>query len=45
MPTWFKDNRHFDNVEAGLQKHGFSESDCAAIMGGNWLNFYAKNFV
>ncbi len=44
MPTWFEDNRHFDNVEAGLQ-HGFSESDCAAVMGGNWLNFYAKNFT
>ncbi len=45
MPTWFKDNRHFDNVEAGLHQQGFSESDCAAIMGGNWLNFYAKSFV
>ena len=45
MPTWFEDNRHFDNIEAGLRQHGFSESDCAAIMGGNWLDFYAKNFI
>lgn len=44
MPTWFEDNRHFDNIETGLRQHGFSESDCAAIMGDNWLRFYDHNF-
>ncbi|MEK9622204.1 MAG: membrane dipeptidase [Alphaproteobacteria bacterium] len=44
MPEWFQDNRDFDNIEAGLRQHGFSETDIAAIMGENWLRFYDNNF-
>ncbi len=45
MPDWFQDNRHFDNIEAGLSETGFSASEVAGIMGENWLRFYDKNFV
>jgi microsomal dipeptidase-like Zn-dependent dipeptidase len=45
MPSWFKDNRDFDNIEAGLRATGLSESEVAGIMGGNWHQFYADNFV
>ena len=45
MPSWFKDNRDFDNIEAGLCATGLSESEVAGIMGGNWHQFYADNFV
>ena len=45
MPEWFRDNRHFDNIEAGLSEAGFSASEVAAIMGENWLRFYDNNFV
>lgn len=44
MPEWFQDNSDFDNIEAGLRQHGFSETDIAAIMGENWLRFYDNNF-
>ena len=44
MPKWFEDNRDFPNIKKGLQKHGFSEKEVAAIMGENWLNFYDKGF-
>ncbi|MEM7216247.1 MAG: membrane dipeptidase [Pseudomonadota bacterium] len=44
MPEWFQDNRHFGNIERGLKKTGFSESETAAIMGENWLRFYDENF-
>lgn len=44
MPSWFKDNRDFDNIEAGLKDIGFDDAEVAAIMGGNWLNFYDRSF-
>ncbi|MGB1864178.1 MAG: membrane dipeptidase [Candidatus Puniceispirillum sp.] len=44
MPDWFQDNRHFDNIEAGLLARGFSKTETAAIMGENWLRFYDNNF-
>ena len=44
MPSWFKDNRHFGAIAAGLGQQGFSEEDTSAIMGENWLRFYDKNF-
>ena len=44
MPKWFEDNRDFPNIKKGLQKHGFSEKEVAAIMGENWLSFYDKGF-
>ena len=45
MPGWFQDNRHFGNIENGLQNAGLSEDDVAGIMGGNWYRFFAENFV
>lgn len=45
MPGWFRDNRDFGNIEAGLRAVGLSTEDTAGIMGGNWYRFYAENFV
>ncbi|MGB0960722.1 MAG: membrane dipeptidase [Halocynthiibacter sp.] len=45
MPTWFRDNRDFGNIETGLGAAGLSKEDVAGIMGRNWYNFYAKNFT
>ena len=44
MPEWFRDNREFGNLAAGLRKVGFSAADVAAIMGGNWLRFFKDSF-
>ncbi len=44
MPGWFEDNRHFPVLEQGLRTYGFSPDEVAAIMGGNWLRFFARNF-
>ena len=45
MPGWFRDNRDFGNIAAGLRKVGMSETDIAGIMGGNWLRFFAASFA
>jgi len=45
MPSWFKDNRDFANIEKGLLDFGFSEPEIAGIMGENWLRFYDANFT
>ncbi|BCQ66819.1 membrane dipeptidase [Pseudomonas protegens] len=45
QPAWFRDNRDFHNIEAGLHGVGFSAQEVAAIMGGNWLRFFENNFV
>ena len=44
QPTWFKDNRDFDNIENGLLGVGMNTSEVNKIMGENWYNFYAQNF-
>ena len=44
MPSWFKDNRDFGNIETGLKAVGMSDDEVAGIMGGNWYRFFAKNF-
>ena len=44
MPSWFRDNRDFGNIEDGLRKTGFSAGEVAAIMGGNWHRFYGISF-
>ena len=44
MPDWFRDNRDFGNIRAGLRRAGFGEGDVAAIMGGNWLRFFDASF-
>jgi microsomal dipeptidase-like Zn-dependent dipeptidase len=45
MPAWFQDNRHLGAVEAGLRDVGLSAPEVAAIMGGNWLDFFARSFT
>ncbi len=44
MPEWFKDNRDFGNIEAGLTATGMNSEEVAAIMGLNWYRFYESNF-
>ncbi|MEY8800409.1 membrane dipeptidase [Leisingera sp. XS_AS12] len=44
MPSWFEDNRHFSNIEAGLRAVGFDAAEVAAIMGENWLRFFDESF-
>lgn len=45
MPSWFKDNRDFGNIAAGLRKTGMNAAEVADIMGDNWHRFYADNFT
>jgi membrane dipeptidase len=40
QPKWFLDARGFSNLEVGLKKVGFSESEVNGILGNNWYNFY-----
>ena len=40
QPNWFKDARGFKNLEIGLKKVGFSETETNRILGNNWYNFY-----
>ena len=42
QPEWFLDARGFSNLEAGLKKVGFSESEVNGILGNNWYNFYKE---
>lgn len=44
MPSWFRDNRDFGQLEAGLKAVGFDAAEVAAIMGGNWLDFFDRSF-
>jgi microsomal dipeptidase-like Zn-dependent dipeptidase len=44
MPSWFRDNRDFSNIETSLGNVGLSEDEIAGIMGENWLSFYQKSF-
>jgi microsomal dipeptidase-like Zn-dependent dipeptidase len=44
QPGWFRDNRDFGNIEAGLRKVGFDASEVAGLMGDNWLRFFEENF-
>lgn len=44
MPSWFNDNRDFDNIETGLRSAGFNEREIGGIMGNNWFDFYQDSF-
>jgi microsomal dipeptidase-like Zn-dependent dipeptidase len=44
QPGWFRDNRDFPGIAAGLRRAGFSEAERAAVMGGNWLRFFERSF-
>ena len=40
QPEWFEDARGFKNLEIGLKKVGFSDTETNGILGNNWYNFY-----
>ena len=40
QPDWFLDSRGFSNIEKGLKKVGFSDTETHGILGNNWYNFY-----
>ena len=40
QPSWFEDARGFKNLEEGLKKVGFQETEVNDILGNNWYNFY-----
>ena len=40
QPNWFLDARGFKNLEQGLKKVGFQETEVNDILGNNWYNFY-----
>ena len=40
QPKWFEDARGFNNLEKGLKKAGFQETEVNDILGNNWYNFY-----
>ncbi|MFQ5565153.1 MAG: membrane dipeptidase [Paracoccaceae bacterium] len=44
MPSWFRDNRDFGNIEAGLRAAGLGDSEIAGVMGENWLRFFDLSF-
>ena len=44
MPSWFRDNRDFSNIEAGLRAAGLGDHEVAGVMGENWLRFYDRSF-
>ncbi len=44
MPSWFKDNRDFGTIAAGLADVGFAPTEVDAVMGGNWHRFYNDSF-
>lgn len=45
QPAWFRDNRDFGQIEAGLSAKGFSAGEIAGLMGGNWHRFFIENFT
>ena len=42
QPDWFEDARGFNNIENGLKKIGFNETEINGILGNNWYGFYKK---
>ena len=44
MPGWFQDNRDFGAIERGLADVGMTSDEVAAIIGGNWRDFFDRSF-
>jgi microsomal dipeptidase-like Zn-dependent dipeptidase len=44
QPPWFRTNADFPKLEDGLRAVGFDAESVAALIGGNWLDFFDKNF-
>ena len=45
QPEWFRDNRDWPNLIAGLRAVGFGDDEVAMIAGGNWLRFFETSFT
>lgn len=45
QPEWFRSNRDFPKLAAGLGKAGFAPAEVEAIMGENWLRFFDLSFA
>jgi len=45
QPAWFRDNRDWEKIRAGLLARGFSETDAAKVLGDNWRRFFASAFL
>ncbi|MEZ5784441.1 MAG: membrane dipeptidase [Rhizobiaceae bacterium] len=45
QPQWFRSNRDFGNIAAGLAAVGFSQADIDAVMGENWVRFFERSFT
>lgn len=44
QPTWFRDNRDFNNLNSGLTAIGFNADETDRILGRNWYRFFSDNF-
>ena len=44
QPTWFRDNRDFNNLNSGLTAIGFNADETDKILGRNWYRFFSDNF-
>ena len=44
MPGWFRDNRDFGTLRAGLLRTALTAAEVDGIMGRNWLRFYDESF-
>jgi membrane dipeptidase len=44
QPTWFQGNQDFGKLRDGFADAGFSETEIAGILGGNWYRFMQASF-
>ncbi|SEC53806.1 Zn-dependent dipeptidase, dipeptidase homolog [Rhizobiales bacterium GAS188] len=44
-PDWFRDNRDFGKLRAGLAQRGFADAEIDGIMGGNWYDLFRRSFT
>lgn len=42
QPSWFRSNRDWDGIAAGLRAAGLSSEEAEAVMGGNWRRFLGE---
>ena len=45
QPDWFRDNRDFPRLAAGLAAAGFNQDEVAGVLGENWLRFMRESFA
>ena len=44
QPAWFRDNRDFPKLRAGMHAAGISAMDTDKSLGGNWYRFFEQSF-